>query len=50
MKFIADLKAAVGEAMAEVPFGFGIDAGKINAHTATPANAEMIAEYLYSYR
>lgn len=80
LKFIADLKAAVAKAMEEVPFGFGVDAEKINAHTvmlpawygeiarrateelrpaygdtygfetATPANAEMIAEYLYSYR
>ena len=79
-KFIADLKAAVGKAMAEVPFGFGVDVKTINAHTvmlpawygeiarratetlrptygayygfdtATPANAEMVAEYLFSYR
>ena len=80
LKFIADLKDAVGTAMGEVPFGDGIDLTKINAHTvmlpgwyaevarratdslrpaygqvygfetATPANAEMIAEYLASYR
>jgi glyoxylase-like metal-dependent hydrolase (beta-lactamase superfamily II) len=80
LAFISDLKAAVGKAMGEVPFGFGVDAAKINAHTsmlpawygeiarrateelrpkygetygfdtATPANAEMVAEYLYNYR
>ncbi|WP_456297057.1 MBL fold metallo-hydrolase [Vibrio sp. AK197] len=80
LKFISDLKAAVGKAMGEVPFGYGVDPDKINAHTvmlptwydeiakratdalrptygdyygfetATPANAEMMAEYLYSYR
>ncbi|QOY21855.1 MBL fold metallo-hydrolase [Xanthomonas citri] len=79
-KFITDLKAAVGKAMGEVPFGFGVDAKAINAHTvmlpawygeiarratealrpnygayygfdtATPANAEMVAEFLFSYR
>ncbi len=66
--------------MQEVPFGFGVEMDKINAHTvmlpawygeiarkateelrpksgqyygyetAVPANAQMIAEYLYSYR
>ncbi len=80
LKFISDLKAEVGKAMGEVPFGFGVDVETINAHTvmlpawygeiakratdalrpeygkyygfetAVPANAEMIAEYLYSYR
>ncbi|WKV48853.1 MBL fold metallo-hydrolase [Dickeya fangzhongdai] len=79
LKFINDLKAAVAKAMNEVPFGFGVDAKTINAHTvmlpawygeiarrateslrpaygqfygfetATLANAEMVAEYLYSY-
>ena len=78
--FIADLKQAVGEAMSEVPFGFGTDPAALTAHTAmlpawygeiarlateelrpkygetygfdvaTPANAEMVAEYLFSYR
>lgn len=33
LRFIADLRAAVGQAMAEVPFGFGVDASTINAHT-----------------
>lgn len=80
LKFINDLKSAVGKAMGEVPFGFGVEMDKINAHTvmlpawygeiakratdelrpeygqyygfetAVPANAEMVAEYLYSYR
>ncbi|MBM6551480.1 MBL fold metallo-hydrolase [Marinomonas ostreistagni] len=80
LQFIADLEAAVGKAMGQVPFGFGVDMEKINAHTvmlpawfdeiariatdelrpkygeyygfetATPTNAQMIAEYLYSYR
>lgn len=80
LKFIADLKAEVGKAMGQVPWGFGVDTKAINAHTsmlpawygeiarratdalrptygqyygfeaATPANAEMVAEYLYSYR
>ncbi|MEQ9946402.1 MBL fold metallo-hydrolase [Pectobacterium aroidearum] len=80
LHFISDLKAAVGKAMNDVPFGFGVDASQINAHTvmlpawygeiarratealrptygqlygfdtATPANAEMVAEFLYSYR
>lgn len=80
LQFIADLEAAVGKAMGEVPFGFGVEMDKINAHTvmlpawfdeiarkatdelrpkygefygyetATPTNAQMIAEYLYSYR
>jgi len=80
LKFISDLKAAVGKAMGEVPFGYGVDVDKINAHTvmlpawygeiakrvtdelrpeygqyygyetAVPANAEKVAEYLYSYR
>lgn len=79
-RFIGDLRAAVGAAMAEVPFGYGVDMTAINAHTvmlptwyaeiarratgqlrpkygqfygfeaATPANAEMVAEYLYNYR
>ena len=80
LKFIGDLKAAVGKAAGEVPFGFGVDMKNINAHTvmlpawygeigrratealrptygayygfdtATPANAQMVAEYLFSYR
>ena len=80
LKFIADLKKEVAKAMGEVPFGYGVDVAKINAHTimlptwygeiakratdalrpkygsyygfetAVPANAEMVAEYLYSYR
>lgn len=80
LKFIEELKSAVGKAMGEVPFGFGVEVDKINAHTvmlpawygeiakratdelrpkygkyygfetAVPANAEMVAEYLYSYR
>lgn len=80
LQFIADLKAAVAKAMGEVPFGFGVEMDKINAHTvmlptwydeiarkatealrpkygkfygyetATPTTAQMIAEYLYSYR
>lgn len=80
LTFIADLEAAVAKAMQEVPFGFGVEMDKINAHTvmlpawygeiarkateelrpkygkyygyetAVPANAQMIAEYLYSYR
>ena len=80
LSFINDLKEAVGKVMNEVPFGFGVDANAINAHTvmlpawygeisrratealrpkygqyygfdtATPANAEMVAEYLYNYR
>lgn len=80
LRFIADLKREVGEALVEVPFGFGVDVKTINAHTpmlpawygeiarratealrpmyggfygfdaATPANAEMVAEYLYNYR
>lgn len=80
LTFIEDLKTEVGKAMTEVPFGFGVDASTLTAHTAmlpawygeisrratealrpkygafygfddaTPANAEMIAEYLYSYR
>ena len=31
--FLADLKAAVGEAMGSVAWGTGVDASKINAHT-----------------
>lgn len=33
LRFIADLRAAVGAAMAEVPFGYGVDMAAINAHT-----------------
>lgn len=80
LRYIADLRTAVGQAMSEVPFGYGVDASTINAHTpmlpawygeiarratermrpvygqfygfeaAAPQNAEMVAEYLYSYR
>ncbi|MCW2308274.1 MBL fold metallo-hydrolase [Rhodobium gokarnense] len=80
LQFLDDLEAAVGQAMGEVPWGFGVDASKLTAHTpmlpawydeiarrateslrskygdyygfeaATPANAEMVAEYLFSYR
>jgi glyoxylase-like metal-dependent hydrolase (beta-lactamase superfamily II) len=32
--FLDDLEAAVGKAMASTPFGEGVDAKKINAHTA----------------
>ena len=78
--FISDLRDAVGQSMSEVPWGFGVDAATLNAHTpmlpawyaeiarratdqlrptygqyygfdaATPRNAEMVAEYLFSYR
>lgn len=80
LAFIDDLVKAVGQAMGEVPFGFGVDPETLTAHTAmlpawygeisrravealrpaygayygfedaTPANAQMVAEYLYSYR
>ncbi len=80
LAFIDDLIAAVGAAMGEVPWGYGVDASTLTAHTpmlpawyeeiarratetlrpeygqyygfdaATPANAEMVAEYLFSYR
>ena len=33
-QFLADLKQAVGKALGEVPWGTGVDAGKLNAHTA----------------
>lgn len=33
-EFIADLKAAVGEAMGKVAWGTGVDAEKVNTHTA----------------
>ena len=32
--FLADLKEAVGEAMGKVTWGTGVDASKVNAHTA----------------
>jgi glyoxylase-like metal-dependent hydrolase (beta-lactamase superfamily II) len=78
--FLADLKQAVGQAMRETPWGTGVDAARVNAHTpflpawfgavarkatealrhkygsyygyeaATPRNAEMVAEALFSYR
>ncbi len=78
--FLSDLKQAVGKALGEVAWGTGIDASKINAHTAflpawlkaigknatdrlrlkygsyygfeaaTPRNAEMVAEAMFSYR
>ena len=77
--FLADLKNAVGKAMGEIPWGTGVDASKVNAHTAylpawyeaiaesatkalrpkygkyygfesaTPENAVMVAEALFSY-
>uniref|UniRef100_A0A2A3K291 Hydrolase n=2 Tax=Alloyangia mangrovi TaxID=1779329 RepID=A0A2A3K291_9RHOB len=80
LAFIDDLVAAVGTAMGEVPWGFGVDPATLTAHTAmlpawyeeiarrateamrpkygdyygfnsaTPANAEMVAEYLFSYQ
>ena len=80
LQFLDDLEAAVGQAMGEVPWGFGVDTATLTAHTpmlpawydeiarrateslrdtygayygfeaATPANAEMVAEYLFSYR
>ena len=31
--FLADLKRAVGRALGEVPWGTGVDAAKVNAHT-----------------
>ncbi|MEO7425678.1 MAG: MBL fold metallo-hydrolase [Fibrobacteria bacterium] len=31
--FLADLKAAVGKAVKEIPWGVGVDASKANAHT-----------------
>lgn len=79
LAFMEDLIAAVGAAMAEVPWGYGVDTATLTAHTAmlpawyaeisrrateamrpkygdyygfdaaTPSNAEMIAEYLFSY-
>lgn len=80
LQFLDDLEAAVGQAMGAVPWGYGVDASTLTAHTpmlpawygeiahrateslrgkygeyygfdaATPANAEMVAEYLFSYR
>lgn len=80
LTYLDDLEAAVGQAMGEVAFGFGVDFASLTAHTpmlpawygevsrratdtmrgkygefygfeaATPANAEMVAEYLFSYR
>jgi glyoxylase-like metal-dependent hydrolase (beta-lactamase superfamily II) len=35
--FIADLKAEVGKAMADTPFGSGVDVSKINNHTVLVA-------------
>lgn len=78
--FLADLKQAVGKALAEVAWGTGVDAAKINAHTpflpawldavaqnatdalrpkygsyygyeaATPRNAAMVAQAMFSYK
>ncbi|MGG7566804.1 MBL fold metallo-hydrolase [Rhodovulum sp. DZ06] len=80
LAYLDGLEAAVGQAMGEAPWGFGVDASTLTAHTAmlpawygeiarratetmrpeygafygfeaaTPANAEMVAEYLFSYR
>lgn len=79
-QFIADLKQAVGSAMGEVTWGAGVEASKVNAHTAflpawlaaiakqatdtlrpkygqfygfeyaTPRNAEMVAQAMFSYK
>jgi len=78
--FLADLKGAVGKAMGEVAWGTGVDATKVNAHTAflpawleavaknataalrpkygsyygfeaaTPRNAEMLVQAMFSYK
>lgn len=43
--FLSDLRAAVGKAMGEVPWGVGVDASQVNAHTPfLPAWYEAIAE------
>jgi glyoxylase-like metal-dependent hydrolase (beta-lactamase superfamily II) len=43
--FLADLKQAVGKAMSEVPWGTGVDATNVNAHTAfLPAWLNAIAK------
>ncbi len=43
--FLADLKQAVGKALGEVPWGTGVDASKVNAHTPfLPAWLEAVGK------
>lgn len=44
--FLADLKQAVGKALSAVPWGTGVDAAKVNAHTAfLPAWLSAVAKH-----
>ena len=44
--FLADLKKAVGEAMGKVAWGTGVDASKVNAHTAfLPAWLDAVSKH-----